>query len=235
MERKRTGEALMNGVNIWILAVIVLLYVVTGTGIGDDAIAAFSRGAVYRGGRAGAVALECAVTWDARAMDDILDTLEEKDVDITFFVSGRWANAHAKTLERMAADGHEIGTCGYEPTLDGGVSLLTRDIGASVGVIERIAGTEIRYYHAGLRDVDRSVRAAERLGLTTVASTYDLLTARYTAAEIVQNASDQAFDGTIYLLQPTAQAAEALPRLIDALLMLGYEIVPVGEIGTESG
>jgi len=79
------------------------------------------------------------------------------------------------------------------------------------------------------------VRAAERLGLTTVASTYDLLTARYTAAEIVQNASDQAFDGTIYLLQPTAQAAEALPRLIDALLMLGYEIVPVGEIGTESG
>lgn len=233
--RERTSEALLNAVNIWILAVIVLLYAVTGTGVGDDAIAAFSRGAVYRGTRSGAVALECAVTWDAQAMGEILDVLAERDVDVTFFVSGRWANAHAGTIERMIADGHEIGTCGYEPTLDGSVSLISRDIRASVGVIERITNTPVRYYHVGMRDIWTSARAARQLGLVTIASTYDLRTARYDAAQIIQNASNAAFDGNIYLMQPTAVAAEALPGLIDTLTMLGYEILPVGEIETESG
>ena len=233
--RERTSEALLNAVNVWILVLIMLLYVVTGTGIGDDAVAAFSRGAVYRGTRSGAVALECVVTWDALAMEDILDVLAERNVDITFFVSGRWANAHAKTLARMAEDGHEIGTCGYEPTLDGRVALVSRDIRASVGVIERISGEQVRFYHAGLRDIWTSARAARQLGLVTVSSTCDLRTARYEAGEIVENASNQLFDGNIYLIQPTAAAAEALPKLIDTLMALGYEIVPVGEIEMESG
>ena len=44
MNRERCADALMNGVNVLIILVIVLLYVVTGTGIGDDAIAALSSG-----------------------------------------------------------------------------------------------------------------------------------------------------------------------------------------------
>lgn len=95
MSRERCVDGLMNAVNIFILLMIVLLYVVTGTGIGDDAIAALSSGTIYRGNGNGMVALECAVSWDAGALSDMLDLLRERDVRITFLsaANGRGATS----------------------------------------------------------------------------------------------------------------------------------------------
>ena len=56
MGRERCVDGLMNAVNVFILLMIVLLYVVTGTGLGDDAVAALSSGTIYRGGGEGLVA-----------------------------------------------------------------------------------------------------------------------------------------------------------------------------------
>lgn len=235
MNRERTRERLISAGNVWILLVIALLYVVTGTRTGDDAIAAFSRGTIYRGRADDAVALMCAVTWDASALTDMLDTLEQNDVKITFFVSGKWANAHAKTLMQMAEAGHEIGACGYEPTLDGDCSLIEKDVAASVGVIERITGKPVRYYYAGLREPSVSARAAKSQGLVCVKPSFDLLSAGRTADELVSMAEEKAFGGSIFLMQPTQAAQEALQALLQRLWENGYDTVSVGMIQKESG
>lgn len=230
MKPRYTADGLMNTVNVLILLVIVLLYVVTGTGLGDDAIGALSDETVYRGNPSEAVALECIVSWDASAIDQMLDTCRETDTKITFFVSGQWAKEHADTLHRMAADGHEIGSCGYTPTMDGDESFILSDIKASKGVIESITGSPVAYYHAGLRDKVPSQKAAEQLNLTHVACTSDLLSARGEAADIALRASKQAFDGSILMIQPTGEAARALPAIFAELEEAGLAVKTVGAI-----
>lgn len=191
--------------------------------MGDDAIAALSSGTVYRGAENGCVALECAVTWDAMGVTQMLDILAEENTQITFFVSGRWAKAHAATVQRMVQEGHEVATCGYTPSLDGGVSLIEKDVAASTGIIEGITGQQVRYYYAGLRDRNTSARAAGQLGLIHVAASTDLLTGRGNADAILQRASEQVFDGSLLMLQPTAAAIAALPELLEEIRELGYE------------
>ena len=230
MEKQKIADSLMSTVNVFILLTIVLLYVVTGTGLGDDAIAALSDETVYRGKKDGAVALECIVSWDAAAVEDMLGVLRETDTQITFFVSGEWAKAHAETLETMIEDGHEIGSCGYAPTIDGDIGLVERDVSASALVIEQITGQRVELYNAGLRDRGTSADAAEALGLVHVASTADLLSARGDAADIALRASKQAFDGSILMILPTAEAARALPAVIDTIRECGLSVTTVGEL-----
>ncbi|MDO4571855.1 MAG: polysaccharide deacetylase family protein [Clostridia bacterium] len=228
MDREKAFEGIMNCINVLILVMIAVLYAATGTRLGEDAIAAMKTGGIYRGGRSGTVALACSVTWDAENLSDMLDTLEERGVQITFFVSGEWARSHASTLERMTAAGHEIGTSGYAPLLDGDLETVQTDISVSAAVISSITGQSTRLYYAGLREPSLSQAAGEAAGLVRIAGSADLLSARGEAADIVARASEQAFDGSILVLQPTAQAAEALPAMIDAIHEKGYRIGPVG-------
>lgn len=230
MNREKAVDGLMNCVNVLILLMIAILYAATGTRIGDNAIRAIQTGSVYRGGQAGSVALACNVSWDAENLLPMLDTLKERDVRITFFVSGQWAKSHAATLSRMAADGHEIGTSGYAPLLDGDAEMIEADVSASAAVIGGITGQAARLYYPGLRDVQVSAEAGVAAGLTQVSGSMDLLSARGSAADVVQRASERAFDGSILLMQPTAQAAEALPELIDTLWEMGYSVRPVGQL-----
>ena len=86
MNREKAVETMMNSVNVLIILMIVLLYVATGTTVGDDAVAALSKDTtVYRGTAEGSVALECAVSWDAAALPEMLEVLEAAGVHATFF------------------------------------------------------------------------------------------------------------------------------------------------------
>lgn len=230
MDRESTRDALIGKMNVWIMLVIALIYTVTGTSLGDDAIAALGRGAVYRGKSDDTVAIQCAVTWEAMALNDMLDTLDQARQSITFFVSGKWASAHASTLVRMAEAGHEIGVCGYDPTLDGDETLVYNDVRAAKNTVERITGKRVLLYYAGLRDADISARAAARTGMTCVSCTHDLLSARAEAHEMTSRVSKTAYGGTIYHIQPTREAADALDSIIDTLHTSGFAIKRTGDL-----
>jgi len=84
------------------------------------------------------------------SMDRVLRLLERYDVKATFFVLGCVAERHPGLVERIAADGHEIGTHG------GWHRLLTRmspddileDILASRDTLQRISGQPVRLFRA---------------------------------------------------------------------------------------
>jgi len=61
---------------------------------------------------------EIAITFDAHYdvafTPGILDALEAANAPATFFVTGEWAEAHPDWLQRMAADGHLVGTHSYD-------------------------------------------------------------------------------------------------------------------------
>lgn len=231
MHREQLTEWIMNGVNVIILCMIAALYLVTGTSVGDDAVAALSENAtVYRGTAEGKVALECAVSWDAAALPEMLDVLAENDVKMTFFVSGQWAKENAQLLRRIVRSGHEIGTMGYYPSFDGDLSAMVQDVETSAAVIEDITGVPTAYYYAGFRGRDNANRTAKAAGVTHISCTSDLLTGRGDAMDIASRALEHIFDGSILLIRPTAEAARALPTILSEIERRGYEAVTVGEV-----
>lgn len=230
MRTIRNTERLINAMNVLILLAIAAVYAVTGTEIGTDAAGKLSDQTVYRAGADGKIALECLVTWDAEALSDIAETLTINDADATFFVSGLWAKEHADELLKLSEAGFEIGTTGYDPSLDGDRETVMKDLNAAKRVIESVTGKTVRYYHAGRRDKTVSARAAKALGLVHVAESADLLSARGAADEIVSRASNALDDGNLILIEPTSAVKTALPLLIQLFRANGLNPTSVGSI-----
>lgn len=60
------------------------------------------------------VALTFNVTWGEQVPAGVLDALARHRARATFFVTGRWAEAHPDLVARMTREGHELGSLGYE-------------------------------------------------------------------------------------------------------------------------
>ncbi len=220
------GRAMVNAL---LIALMVALYVTTATPVAQSAMAELYQSPVYRGHKKGMVGLACAVSWDAEALPDMLDALSKRDTQITIFVSGDWANENQPLLQRMVADGHEIGTLGQTPGEDGDVNAVVRDVTASIESINAACGVRPVYYNCGMREQRVSTRAAQKIGLTHVVCTVDVLSARGEAADILSRALDQPFDGSILLMQPTREAVKALPACIDGLENMGYRVGTISQ------
>ena len=210
--------------NIFLAALIIGLYYATQP---DSGIIPASA-PVYRGSEG--VALQFAVSWNAAALSDIMDTLKEEDVRATFAVSGEWAEQNPDILCQMAADGHEIATMGYLPGMDGGAGWVRRDLDRALVVIRDICGESPRLYYGGSRSARASSGAAKKLGLTQVYCTVDLLSARGEAEDILSRLPEQPIEGSIILLQPTAACSEALPGILAALEQKGIKASCTGKV-----
>lgn len=220
-------------INVLLAVMIVALYIAISTPSAQSAISELYNSPVYRGHKKGTVALECAVSWNARMLPDVLRVLRDKDVKITFFVSGKWAQENQETLRDIVQAGHDIGTMGQFPYEDGDAAFLVEDIDRSIMVINEASGIKPTLYYSGMRQVANSSRAASRLDLTHVLCTVDILSGRGSAQDILSRALDKPFDGSILLMHPTQEALLALPACIDGLRQLGFEVGSVQDVLNE--
>lgn len=218
------GRAL---INILLALIIMLFYIMVITPAANTAVSILYKAPIYRGRAKSVIAIECAVDWNAAAMPEILDILKQKDVRVTFFVSGKWAAENDVLLKRIVSEGHELGTMGYYTMNSIEGETLELDIKSSLEIINRYAGVMPKLYYSGNRDIKASSKAANNLGLTHVLCTVDLLSARGDATDMIERALEKPIDGSILLIQPTAAALKALPVCIDALKQKGYTISTV--------
>lgn len=216
MKKRKRGGLLDFFVNALLVGLIVALYAATSSPLAQAAMARSYGSPVYRGQAKGKVALQFAVSWNAQAMESILDTLKANDTRVTFAVSGAWAEENPALCKRIFDEGHELATMGYDPGKDGRLSWVVEDLRRSLEAIESASGATVRLYYSGDRNLAVSSGAAQALGLTHVLCTKDLLCARGTAADILERVSEAPIEGSILLMQPTSAAAEALSGLIQA-------------------
>jgi peptidoglycan/xylan/chitin deacetylase (PgdA/CDA1 family) len=219
----------MAAVNICLAALMLSLSVAIGTPAATSAMGALYDSPVYRGREKGVIGLECAVSWNAAALPALLDTLKQRGIAITFLVSGEWAEENGELLRRMTREGHELGTMGYDPMRDGNAQAVFRDVEKALRAIQAVCGVRPALYYSGGRGRNSSAGAARRLGLKHVLCTADLLSGRGDAKDILLRALDKPFDGSIFLLQPTAQAVKAAPAIIEGLMRQGFRVGAVGE------
>jgi len=211
--------------NIFLAALIIGLYHATQPG--NEVIPASAP--AYRG-RGDSVALQFTVSWNAAALSGIMDTLDNSGIKATFAISGEWAEQNQELLCRMAEQGHEIATMGYYPDMDGGLRWVSSDLERGLRATEQACGIRPALYYVGSRSIAASSIAAKKLGLTQIACTIDLLTAKGGAEDILARLPEQPIEGSIILLQPTAACGEALPGIIAALEQKGLKVSCTGNV-----
>ncbi|MDI6709371.1 MAG: polysaccharide deacetylase family protein [Bacillota bacterium] len=190
---------------------------------------------VCEGSRASArIALTVNVDWGEEYLPLILETCAAKNVRLTFFITGRWAEKFPDMVRRISAAGHEVGSHGYAHphpdhlSVDGNL----HDIRRAEDVLTRILGVRPRLYAPPYGERGPAVlQAAESAGYRTVLWSVDSVDWRHRdRAYIVRRVTGRAHNGAIVLMHPTEATAAAMPELIESLKDKGYELVTVSEL-----
>ncbi len=196
-----------------------------------------------------------ALTFDDGPSPDwtprILDILKEKGVHATFFIIGENGAAHPRLVQRILAEGHDLGNhtfthpnLGETPEGVAGVEL-----NATQRLIEALTGRSTRLFRPPyFGDAEPTsaqeiapMEVAEKLGYLTVGLKVDPDDwQKPTAEQIVERVLEQATDpdperrGQIVLLHDAggdrSATVESLPKLIDALRAKGLEFASVSEL-----
>ena len=184
-----------------------------------------------------------ALTFDVGASIDpwpsILETLRQKDVRCTFFLTGdTLRKPEAPDLLRQAlADGHELGN--HSDTHPDFTQLTDEEIAQELAALDEmvieITGISTKPYFrppSGARN-DRVWRAVQENGYVTIYWTYHVWdwTEDRTAEKVYSYAIEGACNGAIVVMHVGAwETADTLPAIIDELRARGYRLVTLSEL-----
>lgn len=181
----------------------------------------------------------------------ILDVLEQAHVPATFFVIGENALSHPGLLNRMVADGDEIGNHSYtHPNLaTAGASQTRLELNATQRLVEAYTGRRMTLFRAPyFGDAEPTTAdelgpaiAAQQAGYTVVGLHVDPNDWQRPGADAIVrqtitqvHAATPANSANIVLLHDgggdRAQTVAALPRIIAALQAEGYRFVPASQL-----
>lgn len=179
---------------------------------------------------------------------EILDVLKEKGVQATFFVTGQEGEVAHELYRRIVEEGHTLGMHSYSnkySTLYHSEDNFKEDITKLGAYLLGITGVESIYYRfpGGSSNqitnvpMENLIHYLNQEGLVYYdwnVSSGDSAVNAYTADEIVANVINDVvkYKTSVVLLhdaEDIAISAEALAQLIDALIAMDAEILPISE------
>jgi cellulose synthase/poly-beta-1,6-N-acetylglucosamine synthase-like glycosyltransferase/peptidoglycan/xylan/chitin deacetylase (PgdA/CDA1 family)/spore germination protein YaaH len=205
--------------------------------------------------QAGTSAKKLALTFDdgpdPEWTPQILDILKAKHVTATFFVIGENAEAYPDLVQRMVAEGHDVGNHTFtHPNLaDTPGPAVVLELNATQRLFQALTGRSMRLFRPPyLGDAEpsdepdlRPVELAQNLGYITVGMHVDPVdweipgvTAIVQRTLAAVHAKNPDVRGNVILFHDAggdrSQTVAALPRVIDLLRAQGYQFVPVAEL-----
>jgi probable sporulation protein (polysaccharide deacetylase family) len=177
------------------------------------------------------IALTFNVVWGEEYIPQIMESLEENDVQATFFIGGQWAENFPELVREIARAGHGIGNHGYSHPHPDRISLAANinEIKQAENVITGITGTKPVLFAPpyGERG-DVVLKAAEETGYKTILWSIDTIDWQRPDPSIILNrVLTNAHNGAIVLMHPTAPTVHALPQIVTELKKQGFELVKV--------
>jgi peptidoglycan/xylan/chitin deacetylase (PgdA/CDA1 family) len=181
-----------------------------------------------------AVALMFNVDWGEEILPGILETLREKDVKATFFISGRFAKKFPEITLKIAEAGHEIGNHGYSHPHPDKLSLEQnqKEIKDTEKVLQELKINFAKVFASPYGERGTAVlQAAETLGYKTIMWTLDTIDWQDPSPKVIlERILPKADNGSLILMHPKNCTLQALPSLIDSLQKEGYLFKKVTEI-----
>jgi len=205
--------------------------------------------------QAGTSAKKLALTFDDGPdpawTPQILDILKAKHVPATFFVIGENAEAYPDLVQRMVAEGHDVGNHTFtHPNLaDTPGPAVILELNATQRLFQALTGRSMRLFRPPyLGDAEpsdesdlRPVELAQNLGYITIGMHVDPVDWELPGVDTIikrtlaaVHAKNPDIRGNIILFHDAggdrSETVAALPRVIDALRAQGYRFVPVAEL-----
>ncbi len=225
-----------------------------GTGdIVDERYTALPTNYVVR--QMGASKTKLAISFDdgpdPQWTPQLLDILKAKHVPATFFMIGANMEAHPGLVQRVLAEGHEIGNHTYtHPNLaDTPLGAVRVELNATQRLFEALTGRSMRLfrppYLADTAPADAAeiapIQLAQRLGYTTISTNVETLDWKgYTPDQMMKRTLDLVYNsnedlrGNIILMHDSggdrSNAVKFLPLLIDTMRAKGWQFVPVSDL-----
>lgn len=181
----------------------------------------------------------CSISFDAawgnEQTDRLLDILDENNVKTTFFLVGDWVKKYPDSVKKITEKGHDIGnhssTHPYMTQIsDSEMMKELRDCNCE---IKKITGKTPTLFRPPYGDYNNAVvENVNSLGMHCVQWSIDSLDWKDPSVEqIVQNCVSKLESGSIILLHNGAtNTPEALPKIIEAIKLKGYRIVPISKL-----
>ncbi|AKL95426.1 polysaccharide deacetylase [Clostridium aceticum] len=229
---------------IIIAIILVLIIIITGTILYSKKTAtstttnyATVNRPIERGNEnSNYIAIACNVDWGNEVIPEILEILEEKEVKISFFVTGRWVKAFPEMFEEIVKAGHEIGSHGYQH-LDYSKLTLEQNkdqIKQTEEIIMQYSNQKPSLFAppSGAYN-EYTLITAQELGYKTILWSIDTIDWRQGSTKdvIVKRVMEKPnHHGAIVLMHPMPETAKALPALIDQLQEKSLKVGRVSDV-----
>jgi peptidoglycan/xylan/chitin deacetylase (PgdA/CDA1 family) len=187
-----------------------------------------------------------ALTFDAGGgsapVPAILAALRERDVQVTFFLTGNWATENPDLVRRIVADGHELANHSLTHTDFTSLSdtEIHEELRATEQIIQDISGATTRPFFRPPYGAynERVLLATIEQGYLPIYWTLDSLdsvgepkTPAFLLERITGSRPVADLRGAIILAHCGSQAtADALPAILDRFDALGLEVRPLSEV-----
>ncbi|NPV27087.1 MAG: polysaccharide deacetylase family sporulation protein PdaB [Firmicutes bacterium] len=183
------------------------------------------------------LALTFDISWGTNTPTPVLDILKKHNVRATFFLSGPWVKKYPSIPQRIAADGHEIGSHGNEHINLSTVSKekIREEIMLAHQSIQAVTGHTPNLIRTPNGDYNNQViSTANECGYRVIQWGTDSLDWKNPGVDaIVNRVLKRAHPGDIILMHASdtcKQTVDALPRIIEGLREQGYQFVTVSEL-----
>lgn len=177
----------------------------------------------------------CNVDWGEDIIPEMLKILDEKDIKITFFVSGKWAKNNPYLLRKMYISGHEIQNHGYRHKLCSKISSkeVKEEILSTEDAINNLIGIKTTVFAPPAGDYDKkTVELCREMGYLLSLWSSDTIDWKEgsTSNIITERILQKPLKGAIILMHPKEETVKALPKLIDEIQNQGIKIVSLNEL-----
>ncbi len=232
---KRLSKRVTVVTNLILVVALIVVYAIsfvphTAVPIyGGDKIEAIYRGNVLNKN----VSLMFNVYENTDTVNKIIDILNEKSVKATFFVGGCWADDNGQTLCRIVESGHEIANHGYfhkdHKKLD--YNANEKEISLTGIVIKALCGVEPKLFAPPSGSYsETTLSVASSLNYKVIMWSKDTIDWRDKDVDLIVNrATKNPANGDLILMHPKEHTVQALPKIIDFYVEMGYKLVAVSE------
>ncbi|KXG75802.1 Peptidoglycan-N-acetylglucosamine deacetylase [Thermotalea metallivorans] len=220
-----------------IFLIAFILGILCWMGLAKNTFTYKSHGEPIRNGdpASNKMAITCNVDWGNEVIPELLKILDEKNIKITFFVTGRWASNNPELLKEIYHRGHEIGNHGYGHKMHSKISREANiwEIKKTEEIIENIIGVKCKYFAPPAGDFNQTtLEVAGSLGYKTILWNIDTIDWREdsTADVIIKRVMNKSHRGAILLMHPKPETIKALPYIIEKISEKNIKIGTVSNL-----
>ncbi len=235
---KRTPRKVADILSAFVIIVTVLsLFFVTKLTYKQDekTVKASTSFGIYKGSQNNkAAALMINVYEGADVVVQFLEIFRNYSVKATFFIGGVWAEKNAEVIQKISAEGHEIGCHGYLHKDHKKLSIEQNkeEIVKTNRLLKEITGKPVSLFAPPSGSYgENTVAACRALGQKMILWTKDTIDWRdKDVSLLVKRATKNISSGDLILMHPKEQTLRALPKIIEAYLAKGLSPLTVSEV-----